>query len=145
MKNRIKTADVLLLRIHEGKPQVLLTKRSADSFEGNKWCIPGGHLDDGEVPLEGGIRELKEETNVDVSSIRNQLKLLGIHPISNIRKGYGVTYSCVLPPNFAHTLKPQADEITEVKWFDTNKIPHNQMAFDHGDIVQGLIGRLKKD
>ena len=145
MKNKIKTSDVLLFRLHDGKLQVLLTLRTPDSFEGNKWCIPGGHIDDGEIPLDGGIRELKEETNVDVSAIKNQLKLIGMHPISTIRKGFGVTYGCILPPNYPHTLKPQDGEISEVKWHNANEIPHDQMAFDHGDIVQQLINRFKQD
>ncbi len=145
MKNKIKTSDVLLFRLHEGKLQVLLTLRTPDSFEGNKWCIPGGHIDDGEIPLDGGIRELKEETNVDVSAIKNQLKLIGMHPISTIRKDFGVTYGCILPPNYPHILKPQTGEISEVKWHNVNKIPHDQMAFDHGDIVQQLINRFKRD
>lgn len=144
MSKKIKTSDILLLRINEGKLQVLLSKRSPESFEGNKWCIPGGHIDDNETPLDGGIRELKEETNVDVSPIKSNLKMLAIHPTSNIRKSYGITYTCAIPPNYPHTLKPQAGEISEVKWFDSNKIPHDQMAFDHGDIVSDLINKLKR-
>ena len=144
MNLKIKTCDILLLRIKDGKLQVLLSKRSPDSYEGGKWCIPGGHLDDGETPLDGGIRELKEETNVDVSPIKSNLKMLGIHPTSNIRKGYGITYTGAIPPNYPHTLKPQAGEISEVKWFDANKIPHDQMAFDHGGIVNDLINKIKQ-
>jgi 8-oxo-dGTP pyrophosphatase MutT (NUDIX family) len=143
MKNKIKTADILLFRFLNGKLQILLAKRSDNSFAGNKWCIPGGHLNENELPIEGGIRELKEETNVDVSSLKDNLKIVGIHPISDIRKSYGITYTMILPPNHVHTLKPQCEEISDVKWFDKNKIPHNQMAFDHGDIIIDLINKIK--
>lgn len=144
MNSKIKTADILLLRINEGKIQVLLTKRGANIYEPNKWCIPGGHLDDGEVPIDGGIRELKEETNVDITPIKKNLKMLDIHPISEIRKSYGITYTCVLPPTFKYTLKPQANEISDVRWFNHNEIPHDQMAFDHGDVINGLMERIKR-
>jgi 8-oxo-dGTP pyrophosphatase MutT (NUDIX family) len=144
MNNKIKTSDILLLRVNEGKVQVLLTKRGPNVYVPNKWCIPGGHIDDNEVPMDGGIRELKEETNIDVSPIKSNLKVLDIHPISEIRKGYGITYTCVLPPDFKYTLKPQSEEISEIKWFYENEIPHDQMAFDHGDIVDGLMKRIKQ-
>lgn len=144
MNNKIKTSDILLLRVNEGKVQVLLTKRGPNMYVPNKWCIPGGHIDDNEVPMDGGIRELKEETNIDVSPIKSNLKVLDIHPISEIRKGYGITYTCVLPPDFKYTLKPQSEEISEIKWFYENEIPHDQMAFDHGDIVDGLMKRIKQ-
>lgn len=145
MNSRIKTADVLLLRVKEGNIQVLLTKRGPNMFEPNKWCIPGGHLNNGEIPLDGGIRELKEETNIDITPLKSDLQVYGIHPISTIRKGYGITYTCVLPPSFKYTLKPQSEETAEIKWFNHDEIPHDQMAFDHGDIVEGLIECIKQE
>lgn len=145
MNSRIKTADVLLLRVKEGNIQVLLTKRGPNMFEPNKWCIPGGHLNNGEIPLDGGIRELKEETNIDITPLKSDLQVYGIHPISTIRKGYGITYTCVLPPSFKYTLKPQSEETSDIKWFNHDEIPHDQMAFDHGDIVEGLIECIKQE
>jgi len=143
MNSKIKTADILLIRINKGKIQVLLTKRGPNIYEPNKWCIPGGHLNDGEVPINGGIRELKEETNVDITPIKKNLKILDIHLISEIRKSYGITYTCVLPPTFKYIIKPQANEISDVKWFNYDEIPYNQIAFDHGDVINGLIMRIK--
>lgn len=32
----------------------------------NTWCIPGGHLDDGEEPLDCVVRELDEEMQITV-------------------------------------------------------------------------------
>lgn len=50
----------------EGK--VFLAKFTK-KFE-KKWSIPGGKLDFGETPLEAVIREVKEETNLDIENIR---------------------------------------------------------------------------
>lgn len=36
----------------------------------HKWACAGGHLDAGEDPFIGMTRELKEETNLDVESIK---------------------------------------------------------------------------
>lgn len=34
------------------------------------WTCPGGHLEPGEDPYEGAIREMKEETGLDVEDIK---------------------------------------------------------------------------
>jgi nucleoside triphosphatase len=35
----------------------------------NKWCIPGGHIEPGEMILEALTREGKEETNLDLEGV----------------------------------------------------------------------------
>lgn len=49
--------------------KVLLIKRKGSHGQGT-WSTPGGHLDFGERPEEGAIREAKEEVGVDVVDIR---------------------------------------------------------------------------
>lgn len=48
--------------------RVLLLRRKNVHGAGS-WSTPGGHLDFGESPEECAIREAKEETNVDVTSV----------------------------------------------------------------------------
>jgi 8-oxo-dGTP pyrophosphatase MutT (NUDIX family) len=56
------TASVFVL--NEGK--VLLLKQTKSKF----WLLPGGHIDDGELPHEAAIREVKEETNLDIEILQ---------------------------------------------------------------------------
>ena len=52
-------------------------KEKADSelHEEGTWTMPGGNIEYGESFEEAGIREAKEETNLDVSDLENRLKL----------------------------------------------------------------------
>lgn len=51
---------------HEGK--VLYLLRNAEKPQGNTWCLPGGKLEKGESPREAVIREVKEETGLELSA-----------------------------------------------------------------------------
>lgn len=80
-------------RIHEtGQPiiacetyivcgdKVLMQKRAEDKkrFPGF-WIGPGGHVDDNEDVLTAAIREIKEETGIDIDSKNVKLKVLAFH------------------------------------------------------------------
>lgn len=48
--------------------QVLIAKRCADKYMGNKWEFPGGKVEDGESSPEALYREMKEELGIEVQS-----------------------------------------------------------------------------
>lgn len=56
---------------HGGK--ILLLQRPADDFMGGIWELPSGKVDPGESIDQALIREIKEETGLDVTAIRNYL------------------------------------------------------------------------
>jgi 8-oxo-dGTP pyrophosphatase MutT (NUDIX family) len=57
------TASVFI--VHEGKVLLHLHKKL------NRWLQPGGHIELDEGPLEAAIREVKEETGLDVELVGN--------------------------------------------------------------------------
>lgn len=58
--------DVATMYIeHNG--QILLLHRQNHILEGNKWGIPGGKVEKNETILQAAIREVKEETGLDIS------------------------------------------------------------------------------
>lgn len=52
--------------VHEGR--ILLVRRGHEPLKG-KWSIPGGMLELGESLAEGAVREVREETCLEVSAI----------------------------------------------------------------------------
>lgn len=49
--------------------EILLGKRKGMHGK-DSWCFPGGHLEYGESWKECAIREIKEETGIDISNLR---------------------------------------------------------------------------
>ena len=47
--------------------QELLLMKRAEGFSSGGWFLPGGHLDPGERPAEAAVRELREETGINVA------------------------------------------------------------------------------
>lgn len=123
--------------------KILLVKRSSKSFrEPNKWTIPGGYLTRDENMKQGVVREILEESGYKTKLI----KLFRIND-NPIRRGdkekQNVTIIFLMKPikkvsGFDH-------EISEIKWFDLNKLPQSdEIAFDHEHDLELIKKYLKK-
>lgn len=59
------TTDMVLIK----NGHVLMIKRAGESWNADKWALPGGFREEGENSLEGAIRELEEETGLVLSHL----------------------------------------------------------------------------
>lgn len=103
------------------KEERLFLMRSSGKY-GSEWIIPGGKVDFGESTLEGLKREIKEETNLNISKI----KFLGIRElIEPMRHFIFLEHSA-----FAEDTKNVIinSEATEFGWFKKDELKKLNIA-----------------
>lgn len=96
------------------KNEVLIQKRaSVKSSFPNYWDAPSaGHLNAGETPIKGAIRETREE--LGINTIENDYKFVGEY-ISETTWELGQVYILHLNVNVRNIIL-QEDEVDEVRW-----------------------------
>ena len=104
------TASVFVLK----DDKVLMLKQTRSKY----WLLPGGHIDDGELPHEAIIREVKEETNLDI-------KILQV-PDEKAR----TKIVTPLPVPFAIRLMPCGDK-KDIDFLFTSEVIGGDLKIDH--------------
>jgi len=67
----MENANVKMILINPEKKIFMLHRDDIPNIEiPNKWSFVGGALDRGETPLEGAIRETKEEIDFDATDVK---------------------------------------------------------------------------
>ena len=65
MKN-INVVAAIIVRECDGVPEIFATQRGYGDYK-DWWEFPGGKIEEGEMPEEALVREIKEELNVEIS------------------------------------------------------------------------------
>lgn len=90
--------------------KILLVKNN----NGRYWSFPKGHIEEGETEQETAIREIKEETGLDVTIVKNFREISEYCPFGKIRKR--VVF--FLARAFTDNVKIQEEEIDSYIWVD---------------------------
>lgn len=122
------------------KGQILLQSRT----DNERWGLPGGCQELGERFEETVIREVKEETNLEITE--ENLELVGIISGGTRRKEYpngdvvinNTALYCV--KNYTGEVKWDS-ESKEMKFFDLDNLPENQ---HDPDLVEAYIKYINK-
>jgi 8-oxo-dGTP diphosphatase len=119
--------------------KILLIKRNTAPFVGF-WALPGGRMDPGESIDQTVIREVKEETGLDVKIIR----VVGEYVEKGIREEIDYEYypTCFVVEPVGGELKKQDSEIQEMKLFSLDSLP-KPLAFEHEKMIWDYVQAKK--
>lgn len=123
--------------IKDGK--VLLGERKSPLGKGT-WGPPGGHLEFGETPIEGAIRELKEETNLDALELIESIWTNDIFP-DHSKHFFSVN---IFVTDFSGELKvKEPEKCSQWGWFDLENLPNPlffcmQKFLEKGSLIEHL-------
>ncbi len=129
------TADCIVFT-KETTPKVLLIERGSNPFKGC-WAFPGGFLDMDETTDECAIRELKEETGLEVTRVQQ----IGTYSkVDRDPRGRTITvaYLAVIDSPCAVI---GLDDAAKAQWFPLDALP--RLAFDHDEIMSDAIKKFK--
>ncbi len=116
MSEDSNVVQVASIAVFNEDGRLLFGKRN----DNGKWTLPGGHLEDGETPHAGALRELKEETGIDgllddlgseVVEAYKSDKKIEVHCFISLDGGDGEKVSSKADPD---------EECSEWRWVDVS-------------------------
>jgi 8-oxo-dGTP diphosphatase len=115
--------------------KILLIKRATVPFKGY-WALPGGRLDPGETVEQTIVREVKEETGLDVAVICK----VGEYHEQGVQGGVEYDYypACFLVKIVGGEIRRQESEIEEIQLFSLSRLP-SVLAFEHAAMIKDYI------
>lgn len=114
---------VLLLR---GEELLLSRRRSADEFDG-RWHLPAGRLEAGESATAGAVREVREETGVEIEP--GDLSFVHVaHVVAAGREArLGVFFETSRWAGEPVNREP--DNCYELRWFPLDELPDDIIEY----------------
>ncbi len=117
-----KSCGAIIIHKSGDKHKVLLVK----NHNGRYWSFPKGHVEKGETEEQTAIREIKEETGLDVEIIDSFREVSDYCPFGKIKKR--VVF--FMAQTFSTDVKVQKEEIDSYIWVDLNDV-HNKCTYDN--------------
>lgn len=102
----------------DGAGRVLCVLRDREPFAG-RWSLPGGRVEAGEDPADAVVRELAEETGLDVVAG----DVVGRRDVPDPRPGHGAGFALEVRAVVVRggTLRP-GDDAGEVRWLTRQEV-----------------------
>ena len=115
--------------------KILLIKRNTIPFKGY-WALPGGRMDPGETVEQTIVREVKEETGLDVTIVRK----VGEYVEKGVKDDVDYEYypTCFVVKPIGGEIKKQESEIQEINLFKLSELP-KPLAFEHDQMIKDYI------
>jgi 8-oxo-dGTP diphosphatase len=139
------TVDIVAFSIIDAELRVLLVRRGEHPFKG-AWALPGGfvrvgdgHGDQGEDLDAAAARELQEETSLSPKDVPlEQVAAFGRAGRDPRLRVISVAFCAVIRPDLVPLVHAGGDA-TAADWFPVTAVAREQLAFDHGAIIERSI------
>lgn len=120
--------------------KILLIKRRTSPFKGY-WALPGGRVNPGETVEQTIVREVKEETGLDVTIVCK----IGEYDEKGVQDGLKYDYypTCFIVKTLNREITKQESEIEEIKLFSSAQLPA-LLAFEHAQMINDFMIRRKR-
>lgn len=105
------------------------------------WGLPKGHMEEGETEVQTAIREVKEETNIDVEVNEKYRYTMEYSPKEDVWKE--VVF--FLAHNISNHKEAQIKEVSEVQWFKLDKAIERITYDNSKEILRKLRDDLIKE
>lgn len=126
-----KSCGAVVFRKYHGNTELLLIKHA----NGGHWSFPKGHVEPGETEVETAVREVKEETGIDIMVDASFREIVSYSPKKDTQKD--VVYFLAMAKNYNFT--PQPEEIAQIKWVEISRV-HSILSYDND---RQLVNRAK--
>ena len=133
------TTDSLIFSKGGEHLQLLLIERGFDPFKG-MWAFPGGYVEDYEDLDAGALRELHEETGLQLATM-TQLHTFGKPGRDPRGRTATIVYYAIIDAK-DHTVKG-GDDAAAAKWVNVKDI--TELAFDHLEILGYALQELHEE
>ncbi len=127
-----KSCGGIVYRKYHGNTEILLIKH----INSGHWSFPKGHMEPGESETDTAVREIKEETGVDVLIDPTFRELVTYSPKKDTVKM--VVYFIARAKNVS--LVPQMSEISDVKWVEIS-LAYDMLAYENDRCI---VNKAKK-
>jgi len=130
------TVDAVVFAEENEHLYLLVIKRKNDPFQG-KWALPGGFLEEDELLHIGCLRELEEETGLQLKEIQQ----VGIYDEID-RDPRGRTLSIAFTTKLEQRKEIKgSDDAEEAQWVLLDEL--TELAFDHHKIINDALEKLQ--
>lgn len=129
-----KSCGAIIYKYQENKLYFLIVKHNRGHYS-----FPKGHIEKGETEEETAIREVKEETNVDIKIINGFREKITYSPKENTIKD--VIFFLAKPLTL--NIKPQEEEINQIAWYDENDVFNIITYEEDKNILKNALNFIK--
>jgi 8-oxo-dGTP diphosphatase len=120
--------------------KILLSRRNNTGWQDGHLCIPGGHVETGEVPRQAAIRELKEELGIQAEI--DDLEFICV-AARNAKPSQYVAYEFALRDRNVKYKNVEPHKCSELVWIDIHNLPDDVISDFREIINQSIVGSKK--